>query len=107
MIMTEQALVHAGGLNLDGLIVGAAAFAVIWATRLACIKGEYYFGRAFRYIFLVAGIFGVVCGLLIGHLLFSAICSIFGFACLWGIHEVIEQEERVNKGWYPRRPEKK
>lgn len=93
------------GLNLDGLIAGAATWLIIWLTRYACIKGEYYFRRKFRYIFLAFGIAGVIAGLLVSQLLISAVLSIFGFANLWGIHEVIEQEERVAKGWYPRKPE--
>ncbi len=95
------------GLNFDGLAAGAATFAIIWLTRYACIMGEYHFGRIFRYVFLILGIAGAVVSILISHLLLSAIFSIFGFANLWGIHEVIEQEERVRKGWYPRKPPKK
>lgn len=93
------------GLNLDGLIAGLATWLIIWATRYACIKGEYYFRRKFRYVFLAFGIAGVIAGLLSNQLVVSAVLSIFGFANLWGIHEVIEQEERVSKGWYPRKPE--
>jgi hypothetical protein len=104
--MSDFSFISLWGLNLEGLIGGAAAFMIIWATRLGCIKGEYYFRRSFRYVFLILGLLGVFCGLFIGQLLLSAICSIFGFACLWGIHEVIEQETRVNKGWYPRRSDK-
>lgn len=91
------------GLNLDGLLAGLATLAIIWGTRLACIRGEYHLGRLFRYVFLLVGISGVVLSLLVNNLLVSAILAIFGFAGLWGIHEVIEQEERVNKGWYPRK----
>jgi branched-subunit amino acid transport protein len=95
------------GLNMDGLLAGLATWATIWGTRYACIKGEYYFKRTFRYVFLAFGVAGVLTALWIDNLVLSAICAIFGFANLWGIHEVIEQEERVNKGWYPRKPEKK
>ena len=93
-------------LNFDGLIAGLATWASIWLTRLACIKGEYHFRRAFRYVFLVAGLAGVLGALLISNLVASAALAIFGFACLWGIHEVIEQETRVQKGWFPRKPVK-
>jgi hypothetical protein len=95
-----------GGLNLDGLVVGVATWVSIWATRYACIKGEYHFRRAFRYVFLVIGLAAVVFALFVNNLVVSAMLAIFGFSNLWGIHEVIEQEERVNKGWFPRKPEK-
>ena len=101
MIDTQTWLIF--GLNPDGLIAGLATWIIIWATRLACIKGEYYFQKKFRYVFLFFGIGGIFGGLLIQSLVLSAISSIFGFANLWGIHEVVEQEERVKKGWYPRK----
>ena len=36
----------------------------------------------------------------------ASVLSIFGLTMLWGIHEVIEQEERVQKGWFPENPKK-
>ncbi|MFO7998392.1 MAG: DUF4491 family protein [Bacteroidales bacterium] len=95
-----------GGLNLDGLIAGMFTWFSIWATRYACIRGEFHFRRMFRYVFLAVGIVAVLAALFVNNLVVSAILAIFGFANLWGIHEVIEQEERVNKGWFPRKPKK-
>ncbi len=89
------------GLNIDGLLAGLATMCIILLTRYACIAGEYHMGKAFRYVFLGFGISGVIASLFFENLLVSAIFAVFGFACLWGIHEVIEQEERVKKGWYP------
>lgn len=101
--MTDSASIVVFGLTLDGLIAGMATWMVIWATRYACIKGEYFFRRKFRYVFLLFGLAGVTAALFVSSLLLSAILAIFGFANLWGIHEVIEQEERVNKGWFPKK----
>ena len=101
--MTETSSWIVWGMNLDGLIAGAATWVIIWATRYACIAGEYHIGQRFRYVFLGLGIAGVLASLLMQNLLMSAVIAIFGFACLWGIHEVVEQKERVNKGWYPRK----
>ena len=101
--MNETAGLYLHGLNLYGLIAGVATWVIIWLTRYACIKGEYHFRRAFRYVFLAFGILGVLSALFVNDLLGSAILAIFGFANLWGIHEVIEQEDRVKKGWYPRK----
>ena len=36
----------------------------------------------------------------------SSILGVTGFSCLWSIHEIIEQEERVKKGWFPRNAKK-
>jgi len=104
--MVETVSFQMAGLNPDGLIAGIATWVIIWATRYACIRGEYHFRRAFRYLFLFFGILGLVLALMTSNLLLSAIFGIFGFANLWGIHEVIEQEERVAKGWYPKKEKK-
>ena len=37
----------------------------------------------------------------------GAILGIFGFSCLWSIRELFEQVERVEKGWFPRNPNRK
>jgi hypothetical protein len=104
--MTDAYTWMVGGLSLDGLIAGLATWFSIWATRYACIKGEYHFRRTFRLVFLVVGLTAVIAALFVNNLVFSAGLAIFGFANLWGIHEVIEQEERVNKGWFPRKAKK-
>ena len=101
MTMTETSSWLILGMNADGLLAGMATLVIIWVTRYACIAGEYHMGKSFRYVFLGLGLFGVGASLFFGNLLVSAIFAVFGFANLWGIHEVIEQEERVKKGWYP------
>jgi hypothetical protein len=91
------------GLNFDGLAVGASLILIMWIGRMACIKGEYYFSKKLWIMFLAIGIFSLAVALFIEPVVFSAVLSIFGFTFLWGIHEIIEQEERVNKGWFPKR----
>ncbi|NPA44424.1 MAG: DUF4491 family protein, partial [Chlorobi bacterium] len=41
------------------------------------------------------------------NLISSVILSVTGFVFLWGINETIEQEERVNKGWFPKKDKNK
>ena len=36
----------------------------------------------------------------------SVLLALFGFSALWGIREVVEQERRVAKGWFPKRNKK-
>lgn len=91
------------GVNFDGLVVGASLIIIMWFGRLACIKGEYYFTKKLWVLFLVTGLLSVGAALFVKPVIFSSVLSIFGFTFLWGIHEIIEQEERVNKGWFPRR----
>lgn len=93
-------------LNLSGLIVGAASFLIIIFGRWACIAGEYYFTKKLWIAFLILGIASLVSALLIEHVIIASILSIFGLTLLWGIHEIIEQEERVEKGWFPLNPKR-
>lgn len=99
--------VHAGGYNLTGLIIGAGAFLIIALGRISTIKAEYYFSRKFWVGFLVIGLSGLICSLKVESFVISSLLSIFGFTCLWGIGEIIEQEERVKKGWFPQNPSRK
>ena len=94
-------------INFSGAIIGLATILIIWFGRYLCIKGEYYFTKKIWYLFLIVGITSTAGSLLIENIVISAIVSIFGFTFLWGIHEVIEQEERVKKGWFPKRIKKK
>ncbi len=89
-------------INLAGIIVGAYTFLVIMFARWLCIWGEYHFTKKFWLFFLVAGVLTAIGSVFIENLIVSAILSVTGFIFLWGINETIEQEERVEKGWYPK-----
>lgn len=108
MIMNEIVL-NLGdvSLNASGLIVGAASFLIIIFGRWACIAGEYYFTKKLWIAFLIVGIASLAAALYISNLLAASVLSIFGLTLLWGIHEIIEQEERVAKGWFPENPKRK
>lgn len=93
-------------LNISGLLVGASSFLIIILGRWACIAGEYYFSRKIWISFLLIGILALIAGLLIKDVLIASILSIFALTMFWGIHEVIEQEERVKKGWFPENPKR-
>ncbi|MCQ2374492.1 MAG: DUF4491 family protein [Salinivirgaceae bacterium] len=91
------------GLCFDGLIVGAATFAIISIARYVCIKAEYHFGKIFWIGFLFIGIASIVASILISNTVLSVVCGIHGFTYLWGIGEIFEQAERVKKGWFPKK----
>jgi len=93
-------------MSFQGILIGAAAFLIIGIFHPIVIKGEYYFGRRIWPVFLVAGILLVFLSLWIGNQILSAVIGITGFSCLWSIHELFEQEERVAKGWFPRNPKR-
>lgn len=90
-------------INFSGIAVGASLFAVILIARWLCVWGEYHFSKKFWVFFFVAGIIFVISSLFSNNILSSAILSATGFIFLWGIHETIEQEERVKKGWFKKK----
>jgi hypothetical protein len=94
-------------MNYQGLIIGIIAFVIIGIFHPIVIKSEYYIGKKVWPIFLVAGILLTVTALIVKNQTISAILSITGFTCIWSIHEIYEQEERVKKGWFPSNPNKK
>ena len=91
-------------MNFDGSIIGGAAFLTIGVFHPIVLKTEYHIGFKAWPIFLVAGIISITAALFISGFMLSGIVSVFGFACLWSIRELYEQVERVEKGWFPAKP---
>jgi ethanolamine transporter EutH len=94
-------------MNLQGVIIGLAAFLIIGIFHPIVIKSEYYVGKKVWPLFLIFGLLLIVISIYIKSLAISAIVAITGFSSLWSIHEIFEQEERVKKGWFPHNPNKK
>lgn len=94
-------------MGYQGVIIGASAFFIIGVFHPIVIKTEFYIGKKAWPVFLITGIVLVAWSLFIDSLTASAIISITGFSSLWSIHELIEQEERVKKGWFPANPDRK
>ncbi|MBZ9606950.1 DUF4491 family protein [Clostridium estertheticum] len=94
-------------MNFHGIFIGIAAFLIIGVFHPIVIKGEYYFGKKIWPVFLILGIVFVLISLYIKNTTLSAIVGVAGFSCIWSIHEIIEQEERVKKGWFPKKTNRK
>lgn len=88
-------------MNFQGLIIGASAFLIIGIFHPIVIKAEYYIGKKIWPVFLLVGLILIGISILIDKIVISAIISVTGFSSLWSIHEIIEQENRVKKGWFP------
>lgn len=86
----------------EGIIIGIGAFLIIGIFHPIVIKGEYYIGKKIWPIFLIGGLISIVISLFVGNLILSALIGVLGFTFLWSIHEIIEQEKRVEKGWFPK-----
>jgi len=91
----------------DGVIIGLASFLIIGLLHPVVIKSEYYIGKKIWPVFLIGGIIFIIISVFLESIIYSALTAVFGFSLLWGIHEIIEQEERVKKGWFPKNPKKK
>lgn len=93
--------------NFKGIVLGAVSFLIIGIWHPIVIKGEYHWG-AKKCAPLFAGI-GAACmalSLRLKNVMANAAVALFGFSALWGIFEVKEQEERVEKGWFPANPKR-
>ena len=93
--------------HLTGLAIGICTFLIIGMYHPIVIKSVYYWGTKCWWMFLLAGIVGLVGALWVDSLFISALLGVFSFSSFWGIKEVFEQEERVRKGWFPKNPHRK
>lgn len=91
-------------MNLIGIIVGAAVFVIIGLCHPVVIKLEYYHGRKSWVVMLVFGLIFTAISLFMKDDIWSTILGAAAFSCFWGIHEIIQQEQRVVKGWFPENP---
>jgi hypothetical protein len=93
-------------MNFQGITIGIIAFAIIGVFHPIVIKTEYYIGKKAWPVFLISGLLLIGLSLFISSSMISAIVGVVGFSSLWSIHEIVEQEERVKKGWFPNNPNK-
>lgn len=94
-------------MNYTGIIVGLATFLIIGLFHPIVIKAEYYFGKKCWWAFALAGILFGALSIFIESMTWSTITGVTAFSCFWSIHEIIEQEARVKKGWFPANPKRK
>ncbi len=90
-------------MNFQGIIVGLAVFLIIGICHPIVIKMEYLWGKNSWWVLLVAGL--AFCGVsLITKGTWAVILGAAAFSCFWGIHEILSQEMRVLRGWFPENP---
>lgn len=94
-------------MNFEGVAVGLATFLIIGIFHPIVIKAEYRFGKRCWWFFLLAGVAFACLSLFINSLVWSTIVGVTAFSCFWSIHELIEQDKRVGKGWFPANPKRK
>lgn len=94
-------------LNFKGIVLGVVSFLIIGVWHPIVIKGEYHLGaKTCAPLFAAIGAACVALSLRIKNVMLNTAVALFGFSALWGILEVKEQEERVEKGWFPSNPKR-
>lgn len=94
-------------MNCLGIIVGLATFIIIGVFHPLVIKAEYYLGKRCWWLFALAGVAFAVISVLMKNIVWATITGVTAFSCFWSIHELIEQEKRVSRGWFPANPKRK
>ncbi len=92
--------------HLIGLVIGICTFLIIGMFHPIVIKSEYYWGTRCWWLYLIAGILGVIGAVWVDNLLISSLLGVFSFSSFWGIKELFEQEQRVRRGWFPKNPKR-
>lgn len=65
------------------------------------------FGTRPWWVFLVFGLICCGAALYVKSSFWSAILGVVAFSSFWTIKELFEQKERVRKGWFPKKPDKR
>ena len=90
-----------------GIIIAASTFLAIGIWHTIVIKTEYYWGTRPWIIYLIVGLACVAGALFIENAILSSVVGVFGASALWGIGELFEQKKRVERGWFPKNPNRK
>ena len=91
-------------MNWIGIITGAAVFLIIGICHPIVIKMEYYWGKRSWWILLAGGLIFATISLFVYDTAGATILGAAAFSCFWGIHEILAQEMRVIRGWFPENP---
>lgn len=91
-------------MNFIGIIIGGSVFLMIGIFHPIVIKAEYYFGTKCWPIFALVGLLTLIGSLLISSTVWSVLLGSFAFSCFWSILELFQQKKRVEKGWFPKNP---
>lgn len=94
-------------MNFLGIAIGVITFLIIGAFHVVVIKCEYYFSDKVWPIFLILGLLTIILSLLVTNVLFSSVLGVLGCVFLWSIRELKDQRIRVEKGWFPKNPNRK
>ena len=90
-----------------GVLLGVFSLLSIGLGHMWVVKLEYHLGARIWPLVVILGAVLVLASLWVDHTILSAMLGIFGFIIIWGARELIQQEKRVERGWFPRNPKKR
>ncbi len=105
-MMVQVVVMGLMNMSIEGIIVGAAVFLIIGICHPLVIKMEYHWGKKSWWVLALAGLVFAAISLFVGNTVGSTILGAAAFSCFWGISEIIAQEKRVLRGWFPENPKR-
>lgn len=93
-------------MNFSGIFLGLVAFLCIGLFHPLVIKSEYYFGTKCWWVFAFVGAGMLIGSLFANNMYLSVILGVIAFSSFWSIHELFQQEKRVERGWFPKNPKR-
>ena len=87
-----------------GIIIALATFLIIGLFHPIVIKTQYHSRTSLWWLFAVLGMICIITALFIENVIVSSIMGVLGASFLWSVKELFEQEKRVEKGWFPKNP---
>lgn len=89
--------------NITGLLIALFVFLTTGLFHPIVIKCEYYFTDRIWPAFLILGLLFVSASLFTDGTV-SILLGVLGASCFWSILELKQQTKRVEKGWFPKNP---
>lgn len=91
-----------------GLATGLCTFLIIGMFHPLCVKAEYHLGaRRAWWWFLALGLVAAAASVWVDGLFWSTLLGVLAFSSFWTILEVFQQQKRVQRGWFPRNPNRR
>ncbi|MCQ2234158.1 MAG: DUF4491 family protein [Paludibacteraceae bacterium] len=91
-------------MNILGIVIAVITFLVIGLFHPIVIKAEYYFGVKCWWVFALAGALFLTLSVFVEDIIVSSALGVIGCSSFWSILEIFEQRKRVEKGWFPKNP---
>ena len=85
-------------MNLSGIFLGLIAFLCIGLFHPLVIKGEYYFGTKYWWVFALVGVGMITGSLFANNMYLSVILGVIAFSSFWSILKLFQQKKRVERG---------